>query len=435
MPRVFISYKRADKDKVFPLKEKIEAAIGEPCWIDLDGIESDAQFVNVIMQAIDDAEIFLFMYSKEHSCITDFEKDWTVHEINYAQDQGKRIVFINIDRTPLAKWFKFMFGLKQQVDATSESAVEALLVDLRNWLNIKDEPQVIIRTAADNDFQDTGSKKDGLTGKQKAMIISIAILIASLILIPLISTKFLSQKSNLGTSSITTTSVMSDVNPEIDYQKAEEFFIAKDYSTAVKYYQKAADSNYAKAQNNLGCMYRWGLGVEKSAENALKWYRKAADQGDSYGQNNLAYMLANGIGTQKDVNLARVYYQKSSDQKNPYALAHLGVFYRKGLGRLDKDNEAALICFKLSSQQNNTYGYTELGNMYEAGLGVTQSTKSAITLWSEAARHGNAEACKLLMHHIYTLDDEPLSKMAKRYENVTEMQHTPKYDNFDYTLF
>lgn len=136
MPRVFISYKRADKDKVFPLKDKIEAAIGEPCWIDLDGIESDAQFVNVIMQAIDDAEIFLFMYSKEHTCIKDYEKDWTVREINYAQDQGKRIVFINIDKTPLTKWFKFMFGLKQQVDATSYETFKAMLRDLQKWLCI-----------------------------------------------------------------------------------------------------------------------------------------------------------------------------------------------------------------------------------------------------------------------------------------------------------
>lgn len=49
MARVFISYKRADKENVFPLKDKIETAIGEPCWIDMDGIESDAQFAEVIM--------------------------------------------------------------------------------------------------------------------------------------------------------------------------------------------------------------------------------------------------------------------------------------------------------------------------------------------------------------------------------------------------
>ena len=36
MARVFISYKRVDKAKVLKLKDKIDAAIGEDCWIDLD---------------------------------------------------------------------------------------------------------------------------------------------------------------------------------------------------------------------------------------------------------------------------------------------------------------------------------------------------------------------------------------------------------------
>ena len=134
MARIFISYKREDKNKVFALKDKIEAATGEKCWIDLDGIESDAQFANVIIKAIDEAEIFLFMYSKRHSKIKDYEKDWTVREINYAQAEGKRIVFVNIDKTPLTKWFKFMFSSKQQVNATSEIAFNHLLQDINKWL-------------------------------------------------------------------------------------------------------------------------------------------------------------------------------------------------------------------------------------------------------------------------------------------------------------
>ena len=139
MSRVFISYKRADKDEVFPLKDKIEAAIGEPCWIDLDGIESDAQFVNVIISAIQKAEVFLFMYSKRHTEITQFDKDWTAREILFAQEEGKRIVFVNLDASPLSSWFKFMFGSKQQVDATNPESFNRLLADLRSWLTIESD--------------------------------------------------------------------------------------------------------------------------------------------------------------------------------------------------------------------------------------------------------------------------------------------------------
>ena len=122
--RIFISYKRHDKKRVVKIKNDIENAIGERCWIDIDGIESDAQFVNVIIKAIDDADIFLFMYSKCHTKIVDFEKDWTIREINYAQKSNKRIIFLNLDGAPLSAWFELMFGLKQQVDVSSHCCKE-----------------------------------------------------------------------------------------------------------------------------------------------------------------------------------------------------------------------------------------------------------------------------------------------------------------------
>lgn len=162
MPRIFISYKRADKERVFAIQDKIEAATGEKCWIDLDGIESDAQFANVIIKAIDEAEIFLFMYSMQHAQITDYEKDWTIREIGYAEEEGKRIVFVNIDKTPLTKWFKLMFKYKQQIDATSDESFKYLLADLQKWLG-KQSYQVLGHTKKEgkanypNQIQETNS--------------------------------------------------------------------------------------------------------------------------------------------------------------------------------------------------------------------------------------------------------------------------------------
>ena len=138
--RIFISYKRDDKKRVFKIKNDIENAIGEKCWIDIDGIESDAQFVNVIIKAIDEADIFLFMYSKRHLKITDFENDWTIREINYAQKRNKRIIFLNLDDAPLSAWFELMFGLKQQVDVSSDVAMNKLYGDLLKWLDVTDLP-------------------------------------------------------------------------------------------------------------------------------------------------------------------------------------------------------------------------------------------------------------------------------------------------------
>ena len=134
--RIFISYKRVDKDRVFAIKDGIEQATGEKCWIDLDGIESNAQFVAKIMRAIDECEIFLFMRSKEHNNITNLETDWTIREVNYALEEQKNIVIVNLDNTPMPKWFKFMFPNKQEIDATSPNKLVRLNEDLCEWLGI-----------------------------------------------------------------------------------------------------------------------------------------------------------------------------------------------------------------------------------------------------------------------------------------------------------
>lgn len=136
MTRIFISYKRVDKEIVFKIKKQIETELKEKCWIDIDGIESDAVFASKIINAINQCEIFLFVYSKAHGQIKDYENDWTIRELNFAQDKKKRIVFINIDGSDLTDWFRLLFGTKQHVDALSEPALNRLLEDLRRWLNI-----------------------------------------------------------------------------------------------------------------------------------------------------------------------------------------------------------------------------------------------------------------------------------------------------------
>ena len=64
MARIFVSYKRQDKDIVYPIVEEIKQNTGIDCWIDLEGIESGDQFQNVIIDAIDNADIVVFMLSK-----------------------------------------------------------------------------------------------------------------------------------------------------------------------------------------------------------------------------------------------------------------------------------------------------------------------------------------------------------------------------------
>ena len=134
MSKVFVSYKRVDKDKVFPIVHRLEDELGIKCWVDLEGIESDNQFSNVIVNAIKECEVFLFMYSKAHEKITDISRDWTVREVTFADTKLKRIVFLDVDGASLPDWFLFTFPHKQVVKAADENAMKNLIEDIRSWL-------------------------------------------------------------------------------------------------------------------------------------------------------------------------------------------------------------------------------------------------------------------------------------------------------------
>ena len=135
MAQIFISYKRVDKDKVFSIVEKIEHELGCDCWVDLDGIESSVQFASVICSAIDKSDVVLFMHSSIHLTI-DFETDWTVKELTYAQMKKKRVVLVKLDDTPLDNIFLMEYGSKNNIDSHDPSQFNKLLNDLRSWLHL-----------------------------------------------------------------------------------------------------------------------------------------------------------------------------------------------------------------------------------------------------------------------------------------------------------
>lgn len=60
---------------------------------------------------------------------------------------------------------------------------------------------------------------------------------------------------------------------------------------AVKWYRKAADQGYAKAQTYLADMYEYGKGVTMDTSEAAKWYGKAAKQGDKDAAEGLERVL------------------------------------------------------------------------------------------------------------------------------------------------
>lgn len=155
MHKIFISYSRHDKEKVFKIKDEIEGLIGtETCWIDLTGIESDKQFIDVIIDAIDQADIFLFMYSKFSD-----GSEWTRKEVEYAKSENKKIVFVKIDKVPLSKYYRFQFGGHDIIDIFDRDQKRKLMFNLQNWVK-KDDILLESKSLCEDNYEIVQNKSD-----------------------------------------------------------------------------------------------------------------------------------------------------------------------------------------------------------------------------------------------------------------------------------
>ena len=304
MSQIFISYKRADKEKVFELKDKIEAITISRCWVDLDFIESDAFFANVIIKAIDEADVFLFMYSKQHTKIKDYEDDWTIREINYAQKSGKKIVFVNLDGTPLTNWFEFMFGLKQQVDAQSKESFNHLLQDINKWLGTDKSKTENHNEQGAEDYYVQAKKEYNLKNYSEALkLFTLA-----------------AQKGH----------VLSQYNLGVMYSKGQG--IPKNNYESLKWYTEAAINGDINAQYSVGIRYEKGIGTPPNTSLALKWIRLAAEKGYSKAQLTLAAKFYYGNGVRRNYQAAYKWYTKSAEQGNMDAQRMVANMSEYGVG-------------------------------------------------------------------------------------------------------
>jgi len=92
--------------------------------------------------------------------------------------------------------------------------------------------------------------------------------------------------------------------------------VPQNHATAVKYFQKAAEQNYAPAQYKLGVAYAYGEGVEKDIQAATEWYTKSAKQGYTIAQRSLASLYMRGEDNEPNKPLALAWFSILADKGN-----------------------------------------------------------------------------------------------------------------------
>ena len=86
---------------------------------------------------------------------------------------------------------------------------------------------------------------------------------------------------------------------------------------AADWIEKAAHSDHAASQFQLGVMYCTGQGVPQDLPKAIAWYELAAQLGYPLAQYNLAVMLAKGQGCKVSLEKAFSWFGKSAEQGSP----------------------------------------------------------------------------------------------------------------------
>ena len=147
------------------------------------------------------------------------------------------------------------------------------------------------------------------------------------------------------------TKITKEMNKQ--FQKGLNAYDQKDYKTASKYWKKLVEKGHAVAQNNLGTMYAYGLGVLKDYKQAVKLYILSSEQGYHHGQLNLGASYESGKGILKDYKKALKWYSLSAKQGNSQAQFNLGLLYIEGKGTTQKPEIAYYWWKKAASSGNN----------------------------------------------------------------------------------
>lgn len=389
---IFISYSRKDLQQVIAIRDELKEKLGANAWIDIKGIESGEQFVNVIIEAIDSAKVVLFMVSA-----ASMQSEYSKKEIMYAKNVGKKIVPVILDGSSLSGWFLFEFGVVDYVDIRSELHKQKFFENLKSWLGLDNSGQ------GPQDYFDVGLHYY-LKGDYAVAL------------------EWFRKSAEFEYAE-----ALYYIGICYQYGKGADV----DYAQALRWYQKAAAHEYADAQFQIGLLYKYGLGVKLDLEEALGWYRKAAQQGNLkaeyeigkcyyYGrgvpidyaqaihwfsaaaekgfvnaESALAYCYLCGEGVEKDAVKAVYWYEKAARGGTPGAQYHLGYCYYHGLGTA-QDYEKAVFWFEQASAKNHAASEFYLGLCYLNGQGVKRDEAEARVRFRKAKKQGLEDAAKYL---------------------------------------
>jgi TPR repeat protein len=122
-----------------------------------------------------------------------------------------------------------------------------------------------------------------------------------------------------------------------------------DYETARREYLEAAQDGNSNAQNNLGHLYRQGLGGPVDMKQAVDWFSKAAQAGQVNAETSLGDMYETGDAGAVDLSAAASWYHRAAVSGFFIAQLSLGQMREAGRG-VPQDAVIALAWYTLAAR-------------------------------------------------------------------------------------
>lgn len=286
---VFISYSRKDYDIVRPIKNEIDLEVGIESWMDLDGIESDEQFEDVIINAINQHDTLLFMMSQDS-----MHSKWALRELAFAERKHKRIVLIRIDKATMPDKFCFRYQEKDQIEWNNDLQRSKLLENLKEWFPIIEHDSFthifINNHRTVEQAEEFYRKAHDLpwVGNEIEKF------------------KLLQIASELGSHAALF---------ELGWCYEKGTGTKQNVNKAIRCYRKSAEEGFCPAQVYIAKYYEEGIIVSQDNIKAFRWYKKAAEQGYSPACYHLGICYEHGRGTSQDIFMAVEWYKLAAKDR------------------------------------------------------------------------------------------------------------------------
>ena len=139
---------------------------------------------------------------------------------------------------------------------------------------------------------------------------------------------------------------------EIGIRYAEGRGVAQDYTTAAKWYERAAQGGIVPATFRLGTLYEKGLGLKKDIDTARRYYLDAAEKGSAKAMHNLAVLDADGGGAGPNYKSASQWFRKAAERGVADSQFNLGILYARGIG-VEQNLAESFKWFSLAAAQGD----------------------------------------------------------------------------------